>query len=140
MRRTNRIVALLLAGVMVAGSITGCSGSIKKKSAKLEKGDITDSSIVITVGDQGIKYSEVKNYCYFLKNQYEGSFGEKIWSYSVGKDTTIGDEAKEEVINMVTQLKVIKAAAEEQKVKLTNDEKDEAVQKAEEMIHRNTAG
>ena len=78
MRRTNRIVALLLAGVMVAGSITGCSGSIKKKSAKLEKGDITDSSIVITVGDQGIKYSEVKNYCYFLKNQYESSFGEKI--------------------------------------------------------------
>ena len=65
MRRTNRIVALLLAGVMVAGSITGCSSSIKKKSAKLEKGDITDSSIVITVGDQGIKYSEVKNYCYF---------------------------------------------------------------------------
>ena len=138
MRRTNRIVALLLAGVMVAGSITGCSSSIKKKSAKLEKGDITDSSIVITVGDQGIKYSEVKNYCYFLKNQYEGSFGEKIWSYSVGKDTTIGDEAKEEVINMVTQLKVIKAAAEEQKVKLTNDEKDEAVQKAEEMIQTAT--
>lgn len=138
MRRTNRIVALLLAGVMVAGSITGCSSSIKKKSAKLEKGDITDSSIVITVGDQGIKYSEVKNYCYFLENQYEGSFGEKIWSYSVGKDTTIGDEAKEEVINMVTQLKVIKAAAEEQKVKLTNDEKDEAVQKAEEMIQTAT--
>ena len=46
MRRTNRIVALLLAGVMVAGSITGCSSSIKKKRAKITHDTITRVCIV----------------------------------------------------------------------------------------------
>lgn len=134
MRKSSKVLIAILVGTLMMGSLTGCGDGITKSSVKLSKGDIKDNSIVITVGDNGVKYSEVKNYCYFLKMQYEGSFGDQIWSYKTGEDTTVGDEAKEEVINMITQLKIINEAAKEQKVTLTNDEKDEAVQKAEEMI------
>lgn len=134
MRKSSKVLTIILVCTLMAGALTGCGDVITKNSVKLSKGDIKDSSIVITVGDTGVKYSEVKNYCYFLKMQYEGSFGDQIWSYSTGTDMTVGDEAKEEIINMVTQLKIINEAAREQKVTLSNDEKDEAIQKAEEMI------
>ena len=84
MRRTNRIVALLLAGVMVAGSITGCSGSIKKKSAKLEKGDITDSSIAVSYTHLELAQVDTMNeraakqvYEFFHNNRQSSAFIEE---------------------------------------------------------------
>lgn len=136
MRKNRRgITGLLLAGVLAAGVLTGCGGSGGITSAvKLETGEIKDTSIVLKVGDVGVKYSEVRNYCYMLKEQYEGNFGSGLWEYPTGKETTIADEAKEEIINMITQLKVIGATAASQKVTLTNDEKDEAIRRAEELL------
>jgi len=127
-----RLFCILLASVMV---LPGCSktNGIKKK-AKLETGSIKDTSIVIKAGDTGVKYSEGRNYCYLLKCQYEASFGSKLWKYKINKDTTIGDEAKQEIVNVITQLKVIRKTADEMKVTLTSDEKDEAMRYAEEIV------
>lgn len=136
MKKSKRVAAGILAGCFsVSVLFTGCSGkSTGSKSVKLEQGAIEENSIVIKIGNIGVKYSEVQNYCYLMKAQYESSFGDKIWEYPVDKDATIGDEAKEEIVNMITQLKVINATAEEEKVSLTNDEKDEALQKAEKVM------
>lgn len=141
MEKSKRMITSVLVGTVVFGILlTGCSkkSSISGSSVKLEQGTIEENSIVIKVGDTGVKYSEVQNYCYLMKKQYEGSFGNKIWNYKVDGDTTIGDEAKEEIINMITQLKVICATAKEEEISLTNDEKDEALQKAEEIIETAT--
>lgn len=141
MKKSKRMIAGILAGTFAFGMLlTGCSGksSITGNKVKLDQGTIEENSIVITVGDTGVKYSEVQNYCYLMKKQYEGSFGNKIWDYTVDDSKTIGDEAKEEIINMITQLKIICATAEEENVSLTNDEKDEALQKAEEIIETAT--
>lgn len=43
------------------------------KTIRLERGDITANSYVIKVGNAGVQYSEVLNYCYLLKNQYESA-------------------------------------------------------------------
>jgi hypothetical protein len=136
MRKSRRIAAGVLAGILATGLLTGCGGSKGKigSSVKLETGDIQENSIVMKVGDIGVKYSEIRSYCYLLKTQYEGNFGSELWAYPLDEGTTIGDEAKEEIINMITQLKIIGATAEAQKVTLTNDEKDEALQKAEQML------
>lgn len=136
MRQKRWMMGLLAGCVACSFVFTGCSkgGVTKGRSVKLEQGAIEENSVVIQVGDEGVKYSEVRNYCYLMKAQYEGSFGRKLWEYSVSKDATIGDEAKEEIINMITQLKIICATAKEEKVSLTNDEKDEALQKAEEVL------
>ena len=89
---------------------TGCG---KKKTSKLEKGDISSGTVVMMVGDYQVRYSEVMAYCYFLKCQYEESFGKELWNYKLSENETIGDQAKQEIVNMITQLKVISGVAQE---------------------------
>lgn len=136
--RRNRLAVAFLSACLIVSSVTSGCGKGKSANpisgAKLESGDITENSTVILVGDTGIKYSEVRNYCYLLKKQYNPSFGDGIWKYSIGEDYTIGDEAKQEVINMITQLNVIKSVAKEQEITLTADENTDAVQFAEKLV------
>ncbi len=134
-RKSKRFLAILLSGVLTAAVLSGCTSEKNiGGNVKLENGEIEENSIVIKVGGIGVKYSEVLGYCYLLKEQYEDSFGSNIWDYKLDGGNTIGDDAKEEIINMITQLKVIGATAEEEEVSLTNDERDEALQKAEELL------
>jgi len=139
MRKSRGVFSCLCAGILTLGVLTGCSGKgTVGIGAGLETGEVQENSVVIRVGDTAVRYREVRNYCYLLKEQYESSFGKKIWDYELGDGSTIGDEAKEEIINMITQLKVISATAESEKVTLTNDEKDEALQKAEKLMEKVT--
>lgn len=139
MKRNKRMLALSLAGLLVVSVLSGCSSDKKLGGGvKLENGEIQENSIVIAVGDIGVKYNEVLSYCYLLKEQYEDSFGSEVWNYRLEEGKTIGDEAKEEVINMITQLKIIGATARKEDVSLTNDEKDEALQKAEAVVGKAT--
>lgn len=129
----NYILCILLS---VAVILPGCSkGSGTTKKVKLETGDISDTSIVMKIGNTGVKYSEVRNYCYLLKCQYESNFGKEIWNYNLGDNVTIGDEARQEIANLITQLKIIRKTADEMQVTLTSDEKDEAVRHAEEIVN-----
>lgn len=126
------VLCILLATSLVLG---GCS---KEKGGSqgtgTAEGDIEDTSIVIKVGKTGVKYSEVRNYCYLLKCQYETDFGKKLWDYRLDDENTIGDNAGQEIINLITQLKIIRKTADEMQVTLTSDEKDEAVRHAEEIV------
>lgn len=122
--------AALLLGIAVMFS--GCGK--KDKEVELETGDISENSVVMLVGEEPVRFHEIRTYCYFLKCQYEGSFGEELWDYPLGETETIGDRAKQEVVNMITQLKIISATAQTQGVELTTDEKDEALRRAEELI------
>lgn len=78
-------------------------------------------------------------YCYFLKCQYEDSFGKELWNYKLSENETIGDQAKQEIVNMITQLKVISGVAQEQEVSLFADEQDEALRQAESLVQNATA-
>lgn len=106
------------------------------KKVKLAAGTPDKDSIVMSVGSDGVEYSEMMNYAYLLKRQYEGNFGSELWNYSLGGNKTVGAQAKQEIVNMVTQLKVIAQAADRNEVSLTNDEKDEAMQKAEKIMEK----
>lgn len=123
--------------IAVAGVCTGCGNSkIGTKKVKLAAGTPDRDSIVMSVGSDGVEYSEMMNYAYLLKRQYEGNFGSELWNYSLGGNKTVGAQAKQEIVNMVTQLKVIAQAADRNEVSLTNDEKDEAMQKAEKIMEK----
>lgn len=127
-------------GMMVVLTLSvGFSGcGFRNKDAKLETGDVSNNSVVMLVGNDDVRLSEIKAYCYFLKCQYEGSFGEELWEYPLGNSETIGDQAKQEIVNMITQMKIISAKAREQKISLTADEQDEALQQAEELVNNAT--
>ncbi len=135
MKRISFFSRFLCACAAASCVLSGCgvddgSGA----AARLEMGEIAENSIVITVGETGVKYSEVRNYCYLLKRQYENTYGRGLWDFDIGKNFTIGDEARQEIVNLITQLKVIKKTAEEEKIALTVDETDEAVQQAEQIM------
>ena len=91
---------------------------------------------MIKVGNAGVQYSEVLNYCYLLKNQYESSFGSELWKYKIDDKTTIGDKAKKEIVSTLTQLKLIGVNAAKQGVTLDNDEQDQALQDAQKLIEK----
>lgn len=135
MRKNKIAVGILSMLLIVSAILSGCSkDSSSTKKTKLEKGDMQDTSVVIKVGDTGVKYSEVRNYCYLLKCQYENSFGAGLWQYKLGDNSTIGDEARQEVASLVTQLKIIRKTADKMQIALDSDEKNEAVRSAEEIV------
>ncbi len=135
-RYTKGAVCVMLAASMLFSGCGKTTGTQKKtvKSVRLETGDITQNSIVMKVGDTGVRYEEVLNYAYLLKKQYEGSFGKELWSYKIDADTSIGDKAKKEIVSMITQLKIIGENAAKQGIKLDGDEKDQALQDAEKLV------
>lgn len=120
----------------VALLVSGCG---HKKTTKVENGNISSGTVVMMVGDDQVRYSEVMAYCYFLKCQYEESFGKELWSYKLGDNETIGDQAKQEIVNMITQLKIISGVAQEQNVSLSADEQDEALRQAESLVQNAAA-
>ena len=119
MQRKKWISGLCIA-MAAALVFTGCG---HKKSSKEEKGTtVSSGTVVMMVGDDQVRYSEVMAYCYFLKCQYEDSFGKELWQYKLDDNETIGDQAKQEIVNMITQLKVISDVAQQQEVSLSADE------------------
>ncbi len=134
MQMQNKKILFMGAGVLLATLVLFSGCGKKEKEVKLETGDISENSVVMMVGEEPVRFSEIQSYCYFLKCQYEGSFGEELWEYPVGEGENIGDKAKQEIVNMITQLKVISATAQEQGIELTSDEKDEALRRAEELV------
>lgn len=124
--------------VAVSMLCSGCASKDKgtkgRSSVKLETGEIAEDSIVMAVGNEGVRYSEMLHYRYLLQRQYEGSFSKELWNYELEEGKTIGDEAKQEIVGMITQLKVIKAEAKTEKISLSNDEIDEALQQAEAVM------
>lgn len=141
-RMARTFMGLAFAAGVSCLLLGGCSSKERKvvqKHIKLENGNIQDSSYVVRVGGEGVRYSEIRGYCYLLRKQYDTSFGEELWDYSLGNNLTIGEEAKEEILNMVTQLRVIEAQAKVEKIELTADERDEAVQQAEKILNNATA-
>ena len=98
-RYTKAAACAVLAVSMIftgCGKKEGTKTADKKaettKTIRLERGDITANSYVIKVGNAGVQYSEVLNYCYLLKNQYESSFGSELWKYKIDDKTTIGEK------------------------------------------------
>ena len=131
MQRKKWISGLCIA-MAAALVFTGCG---HKKSSKEEKGTtVSSGTVVMMVGDDQVRYSEVMAYCYFLKCQYEDSFGKELWQYKLDDNETIGDQAKQEIVNMITQLKVISDVAQQQEVSLSADEQDEALRQAESLV------
>ncbi|HBA97260.1 MAG TPA: hypothetical protein DCZ23_04035 [Lachnospiraceae bacterium] len=135
--KKNKITTCTLCVLLIISALlTGCSkDKVKSKKTKLETGSMQETSVVIKIGDTGVKYSEMRNYCYLLKRQYEDSFGKNLWKYKLDNDSTIGDEARQEVASLVTQLKIIRKTADEMQVALDSDEKDEALRSAEEIVN-----
>lgn len=92
------------------------------ESAKVDNGNPFINEIIIRVDDEEVSYSEVVLYLKYVQSYYENMFGEDIWDYNLG-ETTIGELAKNDVINTIIERKITKKQWENYEVVITeNDE------------------
>lgn len=133
---SKRIIylALLMALVLSMGA---CSKKDEKDAEGTNQETVTDNQssdetvvddstfgkTVVTVGDEKVPYNEAMIYFNIIKSQYESYFGGQIWDYDMGGQT-FGDMAKQEIMNMITQTKIITAKADEYNVVLTDEEEN----------------
>lgn len=117
-------------------SLTACGGgeaaedttNESESAAAVNNGTLQEDSVTVAVGKTTVPYSEYKVYYYFMKNQYEDVLTQDVWKYAgAGEDgKSIGQEAIEDVVRLIIQVKVICKAAALQGVTLAVDEKEEA--------------
>ncbi len=102
-----------------------------EESVSVNNKTLEADSIVISVGKTTVTYDEYKVYHYFMKHQYENIVSEELWNSKV-LDKTLKQEALEEVIRFIIQMKVIGRAAGEQGVELDANAKVAAETQARE--------
>lgn len=117
MRFGKRAAVLAMAGVFGAACMTGCSGSLD-----------TDA-VVATVGGEDVTLGVANFYARMQQGQYEtyyagmmGTTPEEMWSQEYTEGTTLEDETKDGVLEMLEDLYVISQHADEYEVALTEDE------------------
>ena len=127
-------VAIMLCASMLF-SMTACGKKETKEpevkvenAAAVDNGSLKDDSVTIAVGQTTVPYNEYKVYYYFMKNQYEDTLTPEVWNYTgAGEEgKSIGQEAIEDVLRLIIQVKVIGKAAAKEGVTLAADEKEEA--------------
>ncbi|MDF2473741.1 MAG: hypothetical protein K0R21_1523 [Anaerocolumna sp.] len=129
MKKFKKIIYLGLLSVFMMSAVA-CSKDAEQNtaeestSAAEEVDDSLFEKVVVTVGDHEIKYSEAMIYMNLIQAQYESYYGPDIWSYDLGGQT-FGDMVKQEIMNMMTQTKVVSDHADEYSVTIT--EEDEAL-------------
>lgn len=137
MKNKKRWIVL---GACLMISLTACGEEEEKQPAPEQKVEESVSvnnktlkadSIVISVGKTTVTYEEYKAYHYFMKHQYENIVSEDLWNSKVS-DKTLKQEALEEVIRFIIQMKVIGRAAGDQGVELDANAKVVAETKAKE--------
>lgn len=99
-----------------------------ERAASVNNGTLNEDSAAVSVGKTTVPYKEYKAYYYFMESQYADILSKDIWAYKGALDggKTIRQEAVEDVLRLIIQVKVITKAAAVQGVKLAADEKEEA--------------
>ncbi len=89
--------------------------------------------LMLMVGDTEVYYNEVMVYLKSAKNIYEADYSNKIWNADIlGDGKTFGKMIKEEVINQITELKIIGLEAAKDEIALSEEEMAEAKSYARE--------
>lgn len=102
--------------------------STSERAAAVNNGSLSEDSVALSVGKTTVPYKEYRVYYYFMENQYAGMLDGGIWNYTgvLEGGKSIGQEAVENVLRLIIQVKVISKAAAVQGVTLAADEKEEA--------------
>lgn len=89
--------------------------------------DIVDGELIVIVGETKVFYNEVMVYLKSVQDNYEGEYGKEIWEVDLyGDGNSFWEIIKGEVIDQISQLKVIKGMASEYEVELNGEELAEA--------------
>jgi foldase protein PrsA len=89
--------------------------------------------LIAMIGDTKVYYNEAMVYLKSAQENYENNYGEEIWNADIlGNGETFGKMLKDEIINQVTELKIIRSEAGKREISLTEEELAEAASYAKE--------
>lgn len=133
MKIRGKIGALLLAACLAAGALAGC-GSSSETVQKTPMGQL---------GDDTIYLEEAVFYTRMLQEQWENSYyddmGETMWQEEFDSEgRTFEEVLKQDVEDTLTEIHLLCAHAEEYDVELTEDEKEQVAQRAQNFMETNT--
>lgn len=94
--------------------------------------------LVVKIGNEKVYFSEAMIYFQVIKSRYESYFGDGIWSYDMGGQS-FEDAAKEEILNLITQTKIIKNQAENYNITLTDEEESTIAGNAKDFLDEVTS-
>lgn len=145
---TKKLMYLgLLTSIMVFS--VACSKSDDKKnngtSTKQEEEKGTDKKEtevdnklfekeVVSVGDKKVLYSEAMAYFKSFQAQVEAQYGPDIWAYDFGGGQTFEELAKQDIMNMMVQNKIIGGKADKYNVSISEDEEAQIKENATNFL------
>ncbi|MBO6109133.1 MAG: hypothetical protein J6P16_07005 [Eubacterium sp.] len=148
-RASGLCLGILLSFVMVISGACGSSEQTAEQAEtesteepevsfeeaiRVDNGAMNQDSIVISVGQTTVPYSEYKSYYYFMEKQYDELLDDQVWKQNGGNGKTIGQEAIEDVLRMIIQVKVITKEAARRGIVLEADEKEDADYNAGKLV------
>lgn len=92
------------------------------------------STNIMVVGEEEVTLNEMLFYFYQVKAAYDGKLTVGVWNFQWGEEKTIGSYAKEDVLNEITQIKVICQQAKKEGCALTEEETNEAIVNADQYV------
>lgn len=79
--------------------------------------------LMAVIGDTRVYYNEAMVYLKAAQQKYETTYGKNIWNADIlGNGETFGSMIKDEVVNQLTELKIIGAEAAKQEIALSEEE------------------
>lgn len=124
----KRAVILLLAGLLAAGSLTGC-------------GSLEDSDVVATVNDTDITAGVANFLARYTQAQYEtyyaGYMGDDMWSGEGEDGETYQDTVKESILESLENMYLMEQHMDEYEVSLSDEEKNAIKEAASEFDSAN---
>ena len=124
----KRAVILLLAGLLAAGSLTGC-------------GSLEDSDVVATVNDTDITAGVANFLARYTQAQYEtyyaGYMGDDMWSGEGEDGETYQDTVKDSILDSLENMYLMEQHMDEYEVSLSDEEKNAIKEAASEFDSAN---
>lgn len=119
MRRYKRLITMLLLSVLLC-TVTACGGKDEMES----EGNMKElaEGVLMVVGNESVTYEEAFAYVYMLKQQYEPAMGGDIWDFQMGDGVDFESYAKDQIVDLIMQVKIICQQGEKLDIHLTEDE------------------
>ena len=95
----------------------------RSKDAAITTTPVNSGELIALIGDTHVYYNEAMVYLKSAQEKYEAKYGSNIWEVDIlGDGQTFGEMMKEEVMNQITELKIISAKAAVEGITLSEEE------------------
>jgi foldase protein PrsA len=106
---------------------------VEKKEENNSEEPANAGELIAMIGDTRVYYNEAMVYLKSAQENYESDYGNNIWDVDIlGHGQTFGTMIKDDVMNQITELKIIRAKAEELGITLSEEELADANSYAKE--------